>query len=90
LQCDLALALGKSIKEIKALDEQELNRWILYRDKFMFPQRRIELYLANLARLTAGGELSIDEFLFDPKEAEVITDVDAMREAMGFKPQDGG
>lgn len=61
---DLALELGVSVAVLKAtMDESEFVMWKHYADKKMLPSRRIEVYLAQVAQVTAGGKLS--DFLMD-------------------------
>lgn len=84
---DLSLALGRPIGD---MPEREFVRWQRYARRRMLPQRRIELYLAQIALLIArtmgGSDADLSDFLFDPKpEAEQI-DIEAMRKAFGYKP----
>jgi hypothetical protein len=88
----LALALGwKSIAALKrGMAEREFTRWQLYANKYRLPQRRIELYLAQVALWCARGptsaDVGFDEFLFDPPEDVVLDTFEATAEAMDFAP----
>lgn len=68
---DLALHLGRTLQELKRdMSEMEFEKWYRYSGKYMLPQRRLELYLANIAMTVAqsGGatDLHLEDFLFDP------------------------
>lgn len=73
---DLALHLGMTEGGLKrAMTERELLRWQRYAAKRMLPMRRIELHLARIALTVAqsmGGasDLTLADFLFDPKELD--------------------
>lgn len=82
------------------MSEREFQGWVAYARRKSLPQRRIELMLANIARLIdtrCGGRTDnpdLDEYLFDPPpldrvpaetiEAEVA--VEDAREFFGFRP----
>jgi hypothetical protein len=53
---DLALELGfRTVEALRReMTEEELGQWYRYASRKKLPMRRIELLLANLARLTAG------------------------------------
>ena len=69
------------------MTEGEFREMQQYAAKRMLPRRRIELYLAQLALVTARGagakEVTLDDFLFDPSEPE---EVDAAA-FFGFNPR---
>lgn len=79
----------------KGMSEREFIGWQIYSNKYRLPQRRLEVYLANicfwLARtnLTDIDDLSIDDFLIcdHPEEPEIIDTLEATKEAMNFKPR---
>lgn len=63
---DLELALGRPVSD---MTERAFARWRLYAQTKGLPQRRIELYLANIAaQITrvAGGDADTADFLFEP------------------------
>lgn len=61
---DLALELHMTVEQLKAsMTEGEFVMWQHYARKKMLPARRHELYMAQVAQVTAGGRL--DAFLFD-------------------------
>ena len=74
---DLALELGfRTVAQLKReMTTGELRQWQTYARKRWLPGRRIELLLANLARMTAGAD-SIAPFVFDP----------TLRDALAPKP----
>ncbi len=92
---DLALHLGcGSLKELKSrMSEREFVKWNLYSEKYMLPQRRLELYLAQIALLiakTMGGMegAKLQDFLFDPPE--IVSLEDALKndmEMLEFDPK---
>ncbi len=89
---DLALNLGIPLREVKKLGEGEFTKWNLYAAKYMLPQRRVELYLAQIAlwiaRVNGVEDVRIEDFLFDPP-AEPLTAEDAFQndaELLGFAP----
>jgi len=90
---DLALAFGLPVGVLsRLLTERELWEWDAYARKKMLPQRRLELYLAQISKVIAqtmaGAEVSISDFLFDPKREEVPeADLEAAKLAFGFNPQ---
>ena len=92
---DLALALGQPGHHALArrMTEAEFVEWQEYACKRMLPQRRIELYLAQIAyhvdRLNGARNRSISDYLFDP--ANVATDAEPTAEDeiafFGFNPR---
>lgn len=76
---DLALELGMPVGSMKAtMTTRELGMWSVYAAKKGLPSRRRELYLAQIARMTGGGEL--DDYLLDHRRARVGTVNDAAAE----------
>jgi len=69
---DLAVALGQPAASLaRNLTEGEFQDWQAYAARRMLPQRRLELYLAQIALLiatTMGGAKNkkLSDFLFDP------------------------
>lgn len=84
---DLSLALGRPLDD---LTERDFARWSRYARRRMLPQRRIELYLAQIAMLIAqtmgGSNSGLSDFLFDPKPEPNEIDVEEVRKAFGYKP----
>jgi len=84
---DLALHLGGTVAELEAkMSSVEFFLWQKYAARRMLPWRRMELYMAQLARLiaaTLGGdkESTLSDYLFDPVE-----ETDDPGEAFGFAP----
>jgi hypothetical protein len=70
---DLALQIGMTADGLKrAMTEREFRQWVRYAGRRMLPQRRIEMYLAQIAQVivrTMGGRPAAElaEFLFDPQ-----------------------
>ena len=54
------------------MDESEFRSWQTYARRRWLPNRRIELLLANIARMSAGGD-TITPFVFDPALREALT-----------------
>ena len=91
---DLALELGAgSVHQmLRSMPVDELSEWVQYSCKKALPTRRMELYLAQAAKVTAGGKLS--DYLFfeplgevpagEPAEAAAVT-ADAMASFAGGK-----
>lgn len=84
---ELSLELGKTLDELKgAMTTQELNYYRLYAAKRLLPTRRLQFYLANIARLLASdGKLS-DFMLFDSigeQEAKRVQRETATAESAG-------
>ena len=52
--------------------ESEFRSWQNYAHRRWLPGRRLELLLANMARMTAGAD-SITPFVFDPTLRELLT-----------------
>lgn len=76
---------------VQSMTQDELDHWALYARKKLFPQRRLELLLAQVSYWIAtsmGGakEVSIEDFLFDPKDQadEDETDEVSPEEEMAF------
>lgn len=89
---DLALHFGITLADLKRrLSEKEFLKWSRYSERYMLPQRRLELYLAQIAMWAARGpttaECTLQDFLFDPPEN--ITPQEAFEndaELLGFNP----
>ena len=63
---DLALELGMTVGELsEQMEESELRAWQNYSRQRWLPGRRLELLLANIARMSADAD-SIVPFVFDP------------------------
>ena len=61
---DLALELHMTVAELKqSMTEGEFVLWQHYARKKMLPARRLEMYLAQVAQVTAGG--SLRDFILD-------------------------
>jgi len=89
---DLALEFGLPVGVLsRLLTERELWEWDRYARKRMLPTRRLELYLAQIAHVaarTAGADVSLSDFLFDPKPPEpTAVDIEEVRKAFGFNPR---
>jgi hypothetical protein len=67
---DLALALGQPsvTRMLDAMTDRDLDGWVAYAKKNGLPQRRQELYLAQVAQIGGGGKL--DQYLIRPAENE--------------------
>jgi hypothetical protein len=63
---DLALALGQPsvTRMLDAMTDADLDGWVAYAKKRGLPQRRQELYLAQVAQVSGGGKL--DAYLLRP------------------------
>ena len=62
---DLALELGMTVHHLKCvMTERELVMWQHYADKKLLPTRRMEFYLAQVARSLSGGALK--DYLLRP------------------------
>jgi hypothetical protein len=88
---DLALEFGLPVGMLsRLLTERELLAWNRYSRRKMLPQRRIELYLAQIARLIAvtmgGSKAPLSAFLFDPPSADTDADAVAFDEDAEFNP----
>lgn len=95
---DLALHMGMTTAGLKrAMTERELREWQAYAARRMLPQRRTELYLAQIALVVAkamGGakDATLGDFLFDPEEDEPEGNADPLEQAkefFGFAPRKG-
>jgi hypothetical protein len=79
----------------RAMPEREFNDWQRYAARRMLPQRRIEMYLAQIAMLIAktnGGASGkgLDDFMLDPPPDdpdEPEDDLAAAVEFFGFRPR---
>jgi hypothetical protein len=80
------------------MSESEFFDWQLYAQKRMLPQRRLELYLAQIAMMVAvhAGRMAnakLADFMFDPQPATDQDDGEASVEEaaafFGFKPING-
>jgi hypothetical protein len=67
---DLALALGQPsvTRMLEAMTDQDLDGWVAYAKKNGLPQKRQELYLAQVAQVSGGGKL--DAYLLRRAENE--------------------
>lgn len=91
---DLALALGLPGHHALArrMTEGEFVEWQEYASKRMLPQRRIELYLAQIAyyvaRLDGVRNRGIEDYLFDP-ETDTVAEPTVEDEIafFGFNPR---
>lgn len=95
---DLALHMGMTTAGLRrAMTERELREWQAYAARRMLPQRRIELYLAQIALVVAkasGGakDAALADFLFDPEDEAPESGADALEQAkefFGFAPRKG-
>lgn len=90
---DLALALGQPGHHALArrMTEAEFREWQDYASKRMLPQRRIELYMAQLAyymdRLNGARNRSIEDYLFDPVSPDAESTAEDEVEFFGFAPK---
>lgn len=78
---ELALHLGKTLEELEQMSAPEYGLWLRHASQRMLPWRRMELYLAQIARLiavTMGGakDAKLIDFMFEPEE-EISTVEDA-------------
>lgn len=86
---DLALEMGMTADGLlRSMSARELEAWRAYSARKMLPQRRIEIYLAQIAMWVAkafGGakDATLDDFMFDPDpiDAESDEDGDAVPDA---------
>ena len=74
------------------MSEPEFQAWQIYAARRMLPQRRMELYLAQIAMLiarTMGGAKDVDitDFLFDPAEPDVEPTAEEEAAFFDFKPR---
>ena len=90
---DLAAQLGMTAAGLSgSMTERELWQWQRYAARRMLPQRRIEMYLAQIALVVAkcmGGakDASLADFLFDPEpDGGDAGDLDEAKEFFGFSP----
>lgn len=90
---DLALALGMTVADVESrMTAREFDLWQRYAIRRMLPWRRMELLLAQIARMvgiTMGGvsnETPLTEFLFEGVDDEDDEDMTA-EEFFGFAPR---
>lgn len=67
---DLALEQHTSVAELTgSMTERELGQWLRYAAQKMLPQRRLELYLAQIAlwvaRSAGYSDYTLRDFIFD-------------------------
>jgi hypothetical protein len=81
---------------LRSMPESELQGWAKYARVYGFPQRRIELMLAQLANLiarTMGGvkDSKVTDFMLkEPEDEEMpanVTRLETVRAAFGFNPR---
>jgi hypothetical protein len=95
---DLALELGQPLTVIARMSERELARWARYIARRGLPMRRLELGLAQIAKLigeTMGGMegVSIDDFLFYQRQEEgddeelTAEELEELKAGIGFAPE---
>lgn len=92
---DLALHLGMTLDDLKKrLSEKEFLKWDRYSTRYMLPQRRLEVYLAQIAMWIAKTGMQgmegavVQDFLFDPPDFPMLPE-DALKndmEVLGFAP----
>lgn len=93
---DLAAQLGTTASGLsRGMTERELGDWTLYAKRRMLPQRRLELYLAQIAMMvgvcmSGRKDAKLSDYLFDPPEDDhgddEEPDADEVRAAFGFNP----
>jgi hypothetical protein len=100
---DLALEFGIDVETLKrTMSERSVRRWNRYALRKLLPQRRLEMYLAQIAlviRTTCGDgkkRYTLSDFLFkeqilddDEDDDDDVDDLEATKEAFGFKPNAG-
>lgn len=70
---DLALELGLPVSEmVSRMTAGEIANWGAYARKHGLPHRRRDIYLAQIAQVTAGGKLS--DYLLKSGDAEEETE----------------
>lgn len=78
------------------MSEPEFQAWQIYAARRMLPQRRMELYMAQIAMQVAmliathRGErkdFSLADFLFDPAEPEAEPTAEEEAEFFDFRPR---
>jgi hypothetical protein len=92
---DLALEMGTTVGALsRAMTERELRWWHVYAEHKQLPQKRLELYLAQIALVVAtalGGmkQARLADFLFDTDDAAAAEDeADATTDAADITPAD--
>ena len=90
---DLALALGfRTVAEMgEAMTGEEFAAWEDYARRRLLPSQRIELQLANIARLSAATADDLARFIFDPSlrarftpKPTQVTTAEQGAQAIGF------
>lgn len=73
---DLALALGQPsvTRMLDEMTDQDLDGWVAYARKHGLPQRRQELYLAQVAQAHGGGKLEAYLLGSAKPKVEEVTD----------------
>ena len=62
-----------TVKELaEHMDESEFRSWQHYARRRWLPHRRLELLLANIARLSGGADTLVP-FVFDPLLSQLLT-----------------
>lgn len=96
---DLAAQLGVTADGLaRTMTETEFVEWQHYANKRMLPQRRLELYLAQIAMLIAahmGGvkNAKLSDYMFDPSSDDIDDDgtgeasVEEAAAFFGFNPR---
>ena len=74
---DLALEFGLPVGVLsRLLTERELRAWRRYAERKMLPSRRVEIYLAHIARYIAitmgGSKAPLTAFLLDRPSGDEI------------------
>jgi hypothetical protein len=74
------------------MSEPEFQAWQVYAARRMLPQRRMEMYLAQIAMLiaaTMGGvkNAELSDYLFDPAEPEHEPTAEEEAAFFEFKPR---
>jgi hypothetical protein len=92
---DLALHMGRPADALaRELTEPEFTAWQHYAARRMLPQRRIELYLAQIALMVmrAGGNTraKLADFLFDAQEPDDGNSEQDVAELFDFNPRNAG
>lgn len=75
----------------RTMGEAEFKGWQVYAARRMLPQRRLEIYLAQIAMLIAvsngAKDVDITDFLFDPAEPESEPTAEEEAAFFDFKPR---
>jgi len=91
---DLSFALGVPIDTLRTMSAVDLELYQQYTAKRMFPGRRVELLLAQIAHavaVTMGGATNtkLSDYLFDPEpeaQDKPQLTVEEIRAMHGFNP----